>query len=159
MDYTKYEKLIYKECWNFKKKLKHNYYLNIKELISEANLVFCKCVHTFDKNQNVAFSTFLVKCIRNNLKNFIRTQHNQTKYIVDFDIDYFIESKIDFNFFTIELSIESQKLINFIKNFPPELKSKKGNITKETLSQIMHTHLGYQHKEIKNIFNEIKNSL
>jgi RNA polymerase sigma factor (sigma-70 family) len=167
MDYVKYEKLIYKTCWEFKKKFASNFY-DIDDLISEANLAFCKCLHTFNENQNVAFSTFLVKCIQNKLKNYARKQKKYDAYVstIDFDDEKnlhnpqnFFSIHSDFSFFTSELSSDSQKLIDFIKSFPPELKSKRGNITIETLSHIMHAHLGYKHKEIKCIFKEIKTSL
>lgn len=152
MDYLKYKNLIYKQCWDFKRRNKH---IDIEDLIGEANLIFVKCTKNFNENLNVKFSNYLCTCIRNKLLDYIKKEKNYRRS--NEELDENLIKKTNFSFF--ELSDESRRLIRFVNEFPVELRSEKDKITKQALSNIMHFNLGYKYKDIYNIFDEIKEAL
>jgi hypothetical protein len=163
MKYQDYKNLILKLCWKFKKK---NTQIDFNDLLSEANLVFTICSKKFDETKNVKFSTYIYSCVENGLKTFIRDEKIRMKRYKSICFENIVKKekeshslhyRCNFSFF--ELDKNCHDVINFIHNFPEELRGDSGKITKKNLRAIMHSQINFQHKEIDYIFNEIRDSI
>jgi len=80
IQYSDYKNLIYKLAWKWAKKGGWD----VKELISEGNLVFCKILRTFDPSRS-CFSTYLTISINGHFSNL--TKGEWKPEIADVDPD------------------------------------------------------------------------
>ncbi len=147
-NYLNYKNLIYKIAWQKKKK---NPLIEIDDLISEGNIIYCKCLKNYN-NLNVKFSTYLYSCLNHGLKNFIKEERKFLKVsdIENNNIKYFQ----DFSFF--ELSENSKLILDELQNTPL---TKTNTIRKMNLKKHIRKKFNLKHIEISNSFAEIKECL
>lgn len=83
------ERLIKKIAWSFHRTTD----IDLKDLISEANLAYCKAMLTFDVSLNYQFSTYATKVIKRALVDFTKEERKR-KYL-RYDINKFLLDFVD----------------------------------------------------------------
>lgn len=76
--YEDHKRLLFKFAWK-------TYYLTgieIEDLISEMNVVFCEAFNTYDVALNDTFSNYLGKCCQNRIKNIIRDVNRKKRKLI-----------------------------------------------------------------------------
>jgi len=144
MEYKKIKKMIYRICWDFKKK---NPSIDFEDLLGEANLCYVKCLKTFDINKKNKFTTFFYKCCINHLIQYHRKEKNKKN---DYELDEtLIHNHNEFKFF--ELSDMAQRIVKEI------YLSGLQNIT--LIKPYIHKKMNISYKDISASFAEIKEIL
>jgi RNA polymerase sigma factor (sigma-70 family) len=73
--YKMNQKLIFKMAWTFSRKTG----MEIDELISEFNIVFCEALHAFDSEGSAEFSTYLYACCGKRITNIYRKKKRKKR--------------------------------------------------------------------------------
>ena len=113
LDINDYINLIHAVAWHFAEKSVIDY----QDLFSEASLAYCESIRKFEPHRGVKFSTFIWRCMRNHLVNYIKRETNlRNKYI---DIEGKEQDNMDFNFEIICLDNQSEydAFMNSPENF------------------------------------------
>jgi DNA-directed RNA polymerase specialized sigma subunit len=164
--YTKYKALIKDRAYNQSIKCG----IDFDELECQANLIFMKAYHQFDKNRGVKFCTYLYNSLSRELWKFSNKEEKQIKIAQsiktnDIQPNDFVEKNEFWNSIK-RLSTETRQVIELIFSAPKELLSmnkSKGflcskKITKSLLFIFLKYH-GWRKKDINNSFKEIKEKI
>lgn len=162
-NYENYKKLIMQRAWSFHRTTG----LDLKDLIAEGNLCFCRAQRGYRPKSGTQFSTYLYACLNKGLIDFAKQQNKHTKdtvYLEDKELQdkYLACNKTmhENNFFHLlsSLSKEAYYVTEIIFDSPKELLTlyniKKPNIKK--LYKHLRT-LGWNWKTITAVFTELKN--
>ena len=162
--------MINKFVYKFLKKYQ---FISVEELKSEANLIYCNCLTTFEEERS-SFSTYLHNNLFYGLSMFCKKQLNIYKdinFIEDQETEFgamcnFING-VEFGFFSESLSTPAREIVKIITDPPAELFecfARKDDskwafkLTKHTITKYLKSK-NWNSKNINNSFCEIKNSL
>ena len=124
---------------------------NFDELLSEANLIFTKCLKSY-KSVNGSFSAYLSKALDRHLSKIIPFYSLEYNDLLFGSCDLNIDS-LNYSFWKKSLCVKSQEIIDFIFSNTSMLK-----ITKQKLYKYFKS-IGWRHKDIVYCFNEIQLAL
>lgn len=152
--YKKHKKLIYKLAHDSVSAVELDY----DDLVSELNLVFCKCIRYYIPSKG-CFSTFLYKCCKTHIANIIRIQNepkrNKTD-ILDIPINYIAHPiTTEDRYIILNNFINNKnKIIQMIAGIIGTYKLPNTNI-KNWIQSVLKSY-GYKQIEIKKAFQIIK---
>ena len=87
--YRDHQKLIFKMAWIFHFKTG----IEVEELISEFNIVFCEAFDEYDPDSKIKFSSFLCNCCSNRIKNILKKlSRKKRKMEILTDLEIYITS-------------------------------------------------------------------
>lgn len=156
--YLQNERFIKQKAWQYHKIAPH---VEVDELISEANLIFTKCINTFDPKR-ASFITHLGYNLDHALPQFLLFFSLDWIEIKDYllSVESKTEEAINFDFWKNSLSQKAQEIIRTIFQEPldsivPQLRYK---ITKNSLKNHL-KEKGWMLCEIDYCFDEISSAL
>jgi DNA-directed RNA polymerase specialized sigma24 family protein len=141
------------------KAYKHHRFLEKEELQSEAYLIFCETVKTYDP-QKASFSTYLYRGLKDRLGNYCRIQYKRNHYILPKDTDTNVFAKFIQTMESIDdkavLSDDARTILDFIISRKWEL---PGEYTKKpsfhSITKWYYYMYNWDKKRIASAWNEI----
>ena len=80
MFYGDHKRLIFKLSWTYSNKCN----IDIKEMISEMNLVFCEAYIKFNTKEHNTFANYLAICCNNRFKNLMRSKYRKKRQMISY---------------------------------------------------------------------------
>lgn len=148
--YLQNKKIIYKHAGFFSKK----YGVEIEEVLSEANLIYCEAVENYDSGR-AAFSTYLWNqlnhCLGTFCKNIISQREKEIAsnflaeqpYRDQFEDNFFFRDTLN------KISDDEKEVVNFI------LKDQSRWLTKEKIKKELRQR-GWKYPRIERTFNNVQ---
>lgn len=154
--YEKYKRLIISKA----SKWSYCISMDIDDLISEGNIVFCKCLKTY-KSSKSSFSTYLYRGLDYHYKNLAKKRFECNKHIDNDRIDNSINifRITSFRIALEKLSSDAQQLINIVLNTPKKLIEICCRVTKQTLTIYLTQYLDWTIYRCWKTFREIRYAL
>lgn len=78
MFYEDHKRLIFKLSWQYSNKCD----IDIKDMISEMNVVFCEAYIDWNTEENDTFANYLALCCNNRFKNLMRSHYRKKRQMI-----------------------------------------------------------------------------
>lgn len=76
--YKDHKRLVFKLSWTYSNKCS----IDIKDMISEMNVVFCEAYKNFDPKKHNTFSIYLAICCNNRFKNLMTSMYRKKRQMI-----------------------------------------------------------------------------
>lgn len=151
--------LLYKECQTvinaMVDKINRLSFIDREEILSEANLIFCKCLENWQKEKG-EFKRYLSTFLYHDLYRFCKKRKIEiSELYADMSfIDNYTSHKDKVNYIIDQLSSDGKNIVDLIIDLSPNKK-----LYKTTIKNYIKKNYGWKNKRINIAFQEIEKAI